>query len=46
MKRKNLYNKYAAFNIQGPMQQKKRDKYFVATPGTQLFLSTKPERKV
>ena len=27
------------------MQQKKGDKYFVATPGTQLFLPIKPERK-
>ena len=25
------------------MQQKKGDKYFVVTPGTQLFLPTKPE---
>ena len=28
------------------MQQKKGDKYFVATPGTQLLLPAKPERKV
>ena len=27
------------------MQQKEGDKYFVATPGTQLFIATKPDEK-
>ena len=44
-KKKYLYNKYAALNITRT-NATKGGKYFVATPGTQLFLPTKPERKV
>ena len=43
--KKYLYNKYAALNITRT-NPTKGGKYFVATPGTQLFLPTKPERKV
>ena len=47
MKEKNIYIINMQLSTwQGQTQQKKGDKYFVPTRGTQLFLPTKQERKV